>query len=134
MPSANHAAGMAAVNTAIHDLTAQFTSEAISEAVFDPKLTSLCAERRRLHDLPSEPDQIQERATGVTIAEHWKTLDSAGKRRYLLAAGVQVHAARDDHGDLDAWLTGPPPNVVVVTLRGLSRGQMGKSGHSQMPM
>ena len=42
VPGANHAAGMAAVNAAIHDLTAQFTSEAIPEADFDAKLTT-CA-------------------------------------------------------------------------------------------
>ncbi len=117
VPGANHAAEVAAVNAAIHDLTAQFTSEAIPEADFDTKLLSLRAERRRLQELPAEPDQIEERSTGITVADHWQTLDAAGKRRYLLAAGVKVHAARDEDGSLDAWLTGPSPHVVIGTLR-----------------
>ena len=117
LPGANHASEIAAVNAAIHDLTAQFTSEAIPDSDFDAKLLSLRAERRRLQHLPAEPDREEERATGITVAEHWKTLDSAGKRRYLLAAGVKVHASRDDEGDLDSWLTGASPYVVIGTLQ-----------------
>ena len=117
VPGASHAADVAAVNDAIKDLAAQYTREAISDDDYDTKLASLRAERRRLQAMPAEPDQIIERSTGMTVAEHWKTLDAAGKRRYLLAVGAKVHAARDEDGELDAWLTGPPPNVVIGTLR-----------------
>jgi len=117
---ASHSADIAAVNQAIQDLTALYTGESISDADYDTKLASLRAERRRLQELPADPDQIEERSTGITVAEHWKTLNAAGKRRYLLAASTKVHAARDEDGTLDAWLTGPPPHVFMGTLRGLS--------------
>ena len=109
VPGANQDAQIAAINQAIKDLTAQYTQEVISDAEYDGKFASLRAERRRLQAMPAEPDQIIERATGVTVAEHWKTLDAAEKRRYLLAARVVVHAGRDERGRLEARLTGESP-------------------------
>ncbi|HSR85796.1 MAG TPA: hypothetical protein VLM11_16605 [Streptosporangiaceae bacterium] len=50
------------------------------------------------------------------MAEHWKTLGPAGKRGYLRAAGVKVHACRDQDGRLDAWITGPSPYKVIGVL------------------
>ena len=120
VPGANHAAEIATVNAAIDDLTAQFTSEAIPELL--RREAAQPARRAQAAAGPAgKPDQIQERATGVTVAEHWKTLDSAGKRRYL-AGGVKVVAARDEDGVLDSWLTGASPSVIIGTLRGLSYG------------
>jgi hypothetical protein len=55
------------------------------------RLPQLQAEVERLRNLPtttvSEPE---DRETGVTVWEHWQTLDGAGKRAYLLASGTQV--------------------------------------------
>jgi site-specific DNA recombinase len=119
IPGANQDAQIAAVNEAIKDLAAQYTREAISDEDYDAKLASLRAERRRLQAMPAEPDQIIERPTGITVAEHWKTLDAADKRSYLLAARVVVHAARDERGRLEARLTGESPYRVIGVLRQL---------------
>jgi site-specific DNA recombinase len=61
---------------------------------FDTRLAALRAERQRLQALPSVPDQTLTQRTGVTIADHWNALDTAGKRDYLLSSGAQVHAVR----------------------------------------
>lgn len=57
---------------------------------YDRELARLRAERKRLQALPAEPDRLerepQRKPDGqlVTVAEHWATLDKAGKRDYLL--------------------------------------------------
>ncbi|HSR85795.1 MAG TPA: zinc ribbon domain-containing protein [Streptosporangiaceae bacterium] len=53
VPGDSHAADIAAVNSAITDLTARYTSGTLSDADYDAKLASLRAERKRLQSLPA---------------------------------------------------------------------------------
>ena len=65
---------------------------------YDDQHAALRAERRLLQALPTEPDRIIERPTGMTVRELWATLDVAGKRDLLLRAGVKIKAVRGKAG------------------------------------
>jgi hypothetical protein len=56
--------------------------------------TPLEAELARLRNLPYEADRIDRIPTGQTVAEHWVTLDQAGKGHFLREWGVRVEADR----------------------------------------
>ena len=100
------------VKGAITDLTAQYTREVISDEDYDAMMARLRAQLTSLRALPSEPDRVVERPTGILVKDHWRTLDARGKRRYLLAAQVTVHAHRDERGRLDSWITRDPYKVI----------------------
>ena len=70
-------------------------------------LTLLYAERQRLAELGTEPAHTEDQPTGIKLGDYWPTLDTAGKREYLVNAGVKVHANRDDR-----WVTGDPQRVI----------------------
>lgn len=95
------------VNRDMAELLSRYTADEVSEDDYDARMTALRAERSRLRALPSEPDRVDDRPTGVTVAEHWRTLDSEGKRRYLLATGLRIYARRDDDGNLSTGAVGP---------------------------
>jgi len=89
------------------------------------KQAALLAERSRLQALPAERSRTVERLTGVFVRDHWRTLDSAGKRAYLLASQTRIHARLTyQFGDkvhfprkvLDVWMTGNP-YVQIGALR-----------------
>jgi site-specific DNA recombinase len=61
---------------------------------YDAQLTALRAERARLKALPAVPDEVIARPTGQTVAQHWRSLDDAGRREYLLSSGARVDAVR----------------------------------------
>ena len=66
------------------------------------------AKRSRLKSPPKpKPSDPIKRSTDVTVAERWGTLDTAGKRRYMLAADVRVHAERGNY-----WITGNPYELI----------------------
>lgn len=83
VPGDNHDAEMAAVDTALADLTAQLNREVISDAEFDTKKAALRARKAELRVLPAEPDEVTEQGTGVTVAERWPELDTAAKGAFL---------------------------------------------------
>lgn len=56
--------------------------------------SAILAELDRVQGLPPEPDQVVERPTGVTLGELWQTFGPADKRKYLMAAGIRVHAIK----------------------------------------
>lgn len=54
---------------------------------------ALLGERRRLMALPAEPEHVEDRPTGETVARRWGRLNDAERRAYLLAAHAKVYAA-----------------------------------------
>lgn len=57
---------------------------------FDSRLTKLRVELTKLIALPVAAPTITERPTGRSVGDLWAELNDAGRRKYLLAAGVQV--------------------------------------------
>jgi DNA invertase Pin-like site-specific DNA recombinase len=88
----------------------------LDDPEYSQKHAVLIERRKRLTALPSVPDRVEERGSGVKVYQHWATLDNKGKRAYLLAAGVKVHAARVEPGadgsPWDFWMTGDPYRLV----------------------
>ena len=75
------------------------------------KSAALLAERARLKSLTSEPDEVDMMPTGQTTAEYWPTLDSQGKRAFLIKNGVKVHAQCNPDGGLPLVMLGPDPEA-----------------------
>jgi site-specific DNA recombinase len=92
IPGHNHDDEIAQAETEIHELD-------LDAGDYDAQLTALRAERARLKALPSVPDSVIARATGQTVAQHWRSLDAAGRREYLLTSGARVDAVRLPPGE-----------------------------------
>jgi hypothetical protein len=83
---------------------------------YDQRHAALTAEIRRLTKLDQEhpqPDTIGWVKNGKTIAQHWESLDNAGRRDWLKENGWKVTAVKDDEMpegfrlDIDAgWTAG----------------------------
>lgn len=79
---------------------------------YDEKLAEMRAERSRLKAAPPEPDRIEDRPTGVTVAERWASLDEAGKRGFLLHAGVRIYASKEHDGHVDIHSETEHPEIL----------------------
>jgi hypothetical protein len=66
----------------------------MDDPAYPARHAELYAERARLKALPAEPDRIMERVTGLTVAEHWATLDAGGRRAFLLASKARIVAVK----------------------------------------
>src|SRR5262249_7250941 len=62
----------------------------------------LRAEIDHLRSLPSKPDRVMWVPSGKTIAEHWDSLNTAGRRDWLKENGWKVTASKD----ADGWRLG----------------------------
>jgi hypothetical protein len=85
VPGHGHEDEIAEVEADIRDLD-------LDDPDYLSKQSALMAERKRLKELPATPSKVMERPTGVTIGQHWATLDTAGRRAWLLAGKVRVMA------------------------------------------
>jgi hypothetical protein len=56
----------------------------------------LMDERDKLIALGTEPAHTEEFNTGILLRDFWRMLTKAGKRHYLIMAGVKVYAYRDE--------------------------------------
>jgi hypothetical protein len=81
---------------------------------FTGRLAALRAERKRLQELPDEPEQVIERPTGMKARDLWLSLSAAGKRELLLRAKVKVHASR---GYVQAERPSDPDLLVALLAK-----------------
>lgn len=88
---------------------------------FDSHLGKLRAELARLVSLPVEAPTITERPTGRFVGDLWAELDDTGRRKYLLAAGVQVvvsklgeYEASSFSKKHDIYLEGDPSTITAA--------------------
>jgi hypothetical protein len=64
---------------------------------YDDRHAALMAERKRLKDLDTTPDEWREEPTGETYGDKWMTADFAGKRAIL--NDVKVYAGKNESND-----------------------------------
>jgi site-specific DNA recombinase len=94
----DHAAEIAEVTEAIKDLAGKV---ALAEALDEPSevnratLEILKTRRKNLENMTSDPDRIVWASSALTVAQHWATLNEAGKRALFVARGVKVRAQAD---------------------------------------
>lgn len=125
-PGNGHEHEIEQVGQDMQELTAQYAADDIGDDQYDRAMTKLRAERSRLRDLPAEPDQIEDTPTGQTVREHWQSLDTPGRREFLLAADLKVYAEKIDGrisaklipGDLDAF-----ESTMKFGKRGVASGE-----------
>jgi hypothetical protein len=78
----------------IAEIEAEIRALDLDDPDYLEKVTALRAERARLQGLPAVADEVMEQPTGTTIGQHWATLDTPGRRAWLLAGQVKVMAYR----------------------------------------
>jgi site-specific DNA recombinase len=70
----------------------------------DPKYldnwTVLRAERTRLKNLPTAPAEVRQKPTGMTIRQYWATLDTPGRRAYLLELGMTARVRKGEKTEI----------------------------------
>lgn len=115
VPGMTHEDELEQLAVDLRELSELYAEDGIADDEYDVRMKALREERRRLRDLPAEPDQIQERRTGVTVAERWASLDALGRREYLREAGVTVRAMKNEMGELEAELSAEHPEVLWVS-------------------
>ena len=99
---------------------------------FDSHLSKLRAELTELVSLPVAAPTITERPTGRFVDDLWAELDDAGRRKYLLAAGVRVVVRKLDENEFSnfgstrgkqgkpvsgkhtIWLDGDPSKITAA--------------------
>jgi site-specific DNA recombinase len=102
IPGDNHAAELAAVGQAITELVSDRFVRGIERDDYDTLIARLQAEHARLTALPAEPDQVVQRSTGRTFAEHWAACDLRGRRQLMLDAGFLLGYGRTRGGEVIA--------------------------------
>jgi site-specific DNA recombinase len=60
----------------------------------DTVIAAKCAEIKHLESLPFASDHYVPRPQGITIAQHWETLDQQGKGSFLRTWGLKIRADR----------------------------------------
>jgi DNA invertase Pin-like site-specific DNA recombinase len=83
VPGDDHAAEIAEIEAEMRELDPD-ADDWIEQA------QALRSERARLKALPSEPSQVVERPTGITVGEVWAGLDEQARRSYLLASRIKI--------------------------------------------
>jgi site-specific DNA recombinase len=97
---------LAEIGQAIADLTTERFVHQIIRPDYDTHMAKLQAEHKRLANSKPEPPAVRRIPTGITIGEYWASLDTQGKRQYLIRLGVKVYAKRE------------PDDLVLVTIDG----------------
>lgn len=65
---------------------------------YDTRLAELRGELAHLRSLPSKPDHIEWVKSGKTVAQHWRSLDTAGRRDWLREAGYHYVVCQQPDG------------------------------------
>lgn len=107
IPGDNHAAELAAVGQAITELVSDRFVRGIVRDDYDALIARLQAEHARLAALPAEPDQVEQRSTGRTFAEHWAAADLRERRQLMLDAGFLLGYGRTSDGEVMATALDP---------------------------
>src|SRR5690606_38444304 len=97
------------------ELTQRYAAGDVSDEEYDRRFAALRAERARLLELPREPDRVETRPTGETVAERWASMDLDGKRDYLRRAGVKLHAVKDAGGNVLVDFEAEHPETLTST-------------------
>jgi DNA invertase Pin-like site-specific DNA recombinase len=72
----------------------------------------LMTERERLIELGTEKAHTEEHNTGLLLRDIWPTMTPAGKREYLIKAGVRIYAYRD----LERRIVGDPSKAIDFVI------------------
>jgi hypothetical protein len=97
----NHAPEMATLRLAIKDIAGNVAlAEAADESADSDraKLEILKARLKALREMPSEPGRIMFMQTGVSVAQHWDSLNGEGRHAMLLSHGAKIRAGQTDSG------------------------------------
>ena len=76
----------------IAEIEVEIRSLDLDDPDYLEKVKALRAERARLQGLPARPAEIMEQPEGITIGQHWTSLDTPGRRAWLLAGQAKVMA------------------------------------------
>jgi hypothetical protein len=110
-PAKDHKVELEAVTRQIEDVEREFKAGIWPAASAGRMLASLEAERERLAALPAEPAKDEWEPAGVTVRQHWATLDSDEAKGHLLRTwGVRVMAQKDAQGEIHVGLAHGQPD------------------------
>lgn len=98
----SHYAELADVNLEL----AELPKRGLSDDAEDAERARLRALRRELEAAEDVPDRIELRPTGQTIGEHFRSLDTAGRRAWMLEDGVMVYARREQYAPIEILFPG----------------------------
>jgi len=87
IPGDDYAAQIRAVETDLEKLR-----DIADQSLVAAAIESAEAKLADLEAMPHEPDRIEWPETDITVADHWETLDDAGKGKFLRDANVRVNA------------------------------------------
>jgi site-specific DNA recombinase len=96
LPGDDHRAELDAIDRELSGLLERLRAGDADGAEFAAESARLAADRDRVRVLPATGGGVREEETGETIGQHWLTLDTAGKRAYLIETGTRIEAAH--HG------------------------------------
>ena len=103
IPAISHTAELATLDAKIADIERLIESDEMPARSGARMLTRLEAERDRLTALPQRAERIVYEPTDQTVAEHWATLDTEGRGRFLRKWGATIHADRDGFTARGGW-------------------------------
>ena len=110
-PARDQKAGLENIARLIEDVESEFRAGNYPAKRAGQMIASLEAEQERLAALPSEPAREEWEPAGITVRQHWASLNNDADRGHLLKTwGVRVMAWRDQGGELHVILSHGQPD------------------------
>jgi site-specific DNA recombinase len=111
----DHADQLVAVQAAIDDLDAEYEALRLPASTYARMIAKLETKRDALVALTVEPASVEYVPTGRTYRQHWESLDTEGRHKFLLDASVKVYVERSDDDESLPW---PDPTGRVILALG----------------
>jgi site-specific DNA recombinase len=111
----DHADQLAAVQTAIDDLDAEYEAHRLPASIYARMISRLEAKRDALAALPTKPEYTEYVPTDQTYREHWESLSTEGRHKFLLDASVRAYIERSED---DESLPRHDPDCRVILAVG----------------
>ena len=113
----DHADQLAAVQTAIDELDADYETHRLPASTYARMISRLEAKRDALVALPTRPEHTEYVPTNQTYRELWESLGTEGRHKFLLDASVRVYIERSE-GEESLPMPDPDDRVILAVSNG----------------
>ena len=110
----DHADQLAAVQTAIDALDAEYEAHRLPAITYARMISKLETKRDILVALPTKPEHTEYLPTDQTYREHWESLDTEGRHKFLLDASVTAYIEHSD--DEESLPMRDPDGRVILSV------------------
>jgi site-specific DNA recombinase len=113
----DHADQLAAAQTAINELDTEYEAYRLPASTYARMISRLEAKRDALVALPTRAGHTEYVPTDQTYREHWESLDTEGRHKFLLDASVTAYIERSEDAE-SLHMPDPDGRAIMVVSNG----------------